>query len=322
MGAGDGTFGTWRGRPLDIVATWADDDANMVNIYQCQPGGEFGNWKGDMDIAIGAFDSGESWQAAATGAYDARWTQSLNALRTNCASHARTIYIRFAHEMNGNWMPWSVNESNYQAFDQAWIRFRNLQKQIFPAGKLVFSVNRESVGTDMDWRRFFPGAQYVDVMSVDYYNQYPYAATVTDFNNALNDTDGYGAPKGLEAHRQFAASVGLPFAVSEWSGNADNGDGPGYIQGMHDFFSKNAGTGPGNLLYETQFNVRHRQPTLAPLRQHPHAQLRQPLPPTLVAARRATTIPRKPPSPTGTPRTTSADGWRGTAPNVRCRRQG
>ena len=47
----------------------------------------------------------------------------------------------------------------------------------------------------------------------------------------------------------------LPFAVSEWSGNADNGDGTGYIQGMHDFFSAHAGTGAGNLLYEVQFNV-------------------------------------------------------------------
>jgi protocatechuate 3,4-dioxygenase beta subunit len=74
---------------LDIVATWADDDANMVNIWQCQPGGDYANLKGDMDIAIGAFDSGESWQAVAAGAYDARWAQSLTALRTNCASHAR-----------------------------------------------------------------------------------------------------------------------------------------------------------------------------------------------------------------------------------------
>jgi hypothetical protein len=255
VGVADGSFAAWRGRPLTIASTWADDNDNQVNIYQCRPGGEFANWTGDLDVAIGAIGAGESWQAAATGAYDARWSQALAALRDGCDSHARTVYIRFAHEMNGNWYPWSVDGSNYQAFDQAWIRFRNLQKQIFPAGKLVFSVNRESVGADMDWRRFFPGAQYVDVMGVDYYNQYPYAATLGQFESALNDTDGYGAPKGLEKHLAFAASVGLPLAVSEWSGNADNGDGPGYIQGMHDFFARHGGTGAGRLLYECQFNV-------------------------------------------------------------------
>lgn len=254
VGVANGAFGQWRGRPADIASTWADNDTAMVQLWQCDPGAEYGSWRGDLDIAIGAFSTG-TWADAAGGAYDARWRLSLQNLRSNCADTARTVYIRFAHEMNGNWYPWSVNSGNYVNFVSAWRRFRALQQEIFPASKLVFSVNRESVGTNMDWRQFFPGAAYVDVISVDYYNQYPYVSTSSDFASSLLQNDGYGAPKGLERHRQFAASVGKPLAVSEWSGNADNGDSTAFIQGMHDFFARNAGTGAGNLLYESLFNV-------------------------------------------------------------------
>ncbi len=47
----------------------------------------------------------------------------------------------------------------------------------------------------------------------------------------------------------------LPLVVSEWSGNADEGDHPVFVQKMHEFFSRNGGTGPGEVLYEVQFNV-------------------------------------------------------------------
>jgi hypothetical protein len=252
---GNGTFGQWRGRPVDIAATWADNDTAMVNVWQCDTGAEYGSWRGDLDIAIGAFGAGSSWAAAASGAYDARWRQSLQVVRDKCDDTAGTVYIRFAHEMNGNWYPWSVNSTNYTSFIAAWKRFRAFQREIFPAAKLVFSANRESVGTGMDWRKFFPGASEVDVMSVDYYNQYPYVATSAEFASSILQYDGWGGPKGLERHREFAASVGKPLAISEWSGNADNGDSPAFFQGMHDFFAKNGGTGAGNVLYETLFNV-------------------------------------------------------------------
>ena len=166
-----------------------------------------------------------------------------------------TVFIRFAHEMNGDWYDWSVNAGNYQAFIEAWKGFRALQQEIFPEAQLVFCVNRESVGSDIDWRETFPGTEYVDVMAVDYYNQYPAVHTEEEWADTLTHTDGYGAPKGLQEHLDFARSVGLPLAVPEWSGNADEGDSSEFIEGMYEFFSRNAGSGPGQLIYEIQFNV-------------------------------------------------------------------
>ncbi|RBY87381.1 glycosyl hydrolase [Blastococcus sp. TF02A-26] len=227
----------------------------QIELWSLDPGQEYGAWDQSIDIAIGAISADESWAAAATGAYDARWQQSLENMRAAWGARAGTVFIRFAHEMNSNWYPWSVSAGEERDFITAWGRFRALQQRIFPAAKLVFCVNRESVGTGFDWRRTFPGAGQVDVMGVDYYNQYPYVSSAADWAASVRQTDGYGAPKGLQAHLDFARSVGLPLAVSEWSGKASKGDSPAFVQGMHDFFAANAGGGAGQLLYEIQFNV-------------------------------------------------------------------
>ncbi|GAA0302298.1 malectin domain-containing carbohydrate-binding protein [Kineococcus aurantiacus] len=255
VGVASGTFASWRGSAVEVSATWADNNTAAANFWQLDRGAEFGSWDKDLDIAVGGIGSGETWANAARGSYDARWRASLTTLKNKWGNRPGTAYIRFAHEMNGNWYAWSVNKNNYQDFITSWKRYRALQKEIFPGAKLVFNLNRESVGTGMDWRQTFPGAQYVDVMGVDYYNQYPYAGDAATFASAIQEKDGFGAPKGLAQHLAFAKSVGLPLSISEWSGNADNGDSPAFIQGMHDFFEANGGTGAGKLLYEVQFNV-------------------------------------------------------------------
>lgn len=255
VGAANGQFGSWRGSTLDIVSSWAGNADNSANFYTLWKGAEYGNWNGSMDMAVGGIDPGETWSQAASGKFDARWAASLTKLKQLWAGRDGTMYIRFAHEMNGYWFSWSVNKNNYQDFMTSWKRYRALQQQIFPEAELVFSVNKETNGAGMDWTKFFPGKQYVDVLSVDYYNNWPYASTLAQFQQQSWDKDGYGAPKGINAHLAFAKSQGLPLAVSEWSGNADDGDSPAYIQGMYDFFKANAGSGAGQLLYEVQFNV-------------------------------------------------------------------
>ncbi|WP_095977346.1 glycosyl hydrolase [Melittangium boletus] len=255
VGVASGSFATWRGSAVKIAATWSDNNTAAANFWQLDSGAEFGAWQQSLDMAVGAIDSGETWAKAATGTYDARWRQSLTTLKNKWGSRPGTVYIRFAHEMNGNWYPWKVTASDATSFIAAWKRYRALQKEIFPAAKLVFNVNRESVSSGIDWRKTFPGAAYVDVMGVDYYNQYPYVADVATWNSSLLQTDGYGAPKGLAKHLEFAKSVGLPLSISEWSGNADNGDSVVWIEQMHAFFKANGGTGAGKLLYECLFNV-------------------------------------------------------------------
>lgn len=251
----DGGFADWRGRDVEIAGSWSDDNENMVEMWQLQPGWEFGDWDRPMDVAIGAIGPEETWREAAAGAYDDRWRASLTKLRELWADRPGTLYVRFAHESNGNWYPWSVSWGEQDDFKAAWQRFRELQQEIYPESQLVFCVNREAVQTGLDWRETFPGAEFVDVMSVDYYNQYPYVDTAEEWQDSLDDYDQFGGPKGLARHLEFAESVGLPLAVSEWSGNADEGDSTAFIEGMNEFFREHGGNGPGQVLYEILFNV-------------------------------------------------------------------
>lgn len=257
-GVATGEFGDWRGTPVEIAGTWNDSKEAQVEQWTLLPDFEFGAWQSSLDVAIGAIyrNQGESWSAAAKGAYDARWTKSLTKLNSLWGTRPGTLYIRFAHEFNGNWVPWYVKGSETGSFVSAWKRFRTLQKKYFPSSKLVFCPNDgTSSSLKLDWRRAFPGAAYVDVLSVDSYNQYPFVSTAADFEAKILRTDSYGAPVGIEKHRLYAKSLGLPFAVSEWSSNSSMGDSAPYVTKFRDWVSQNAGPGAGQVLYEILFNV-------------------------------------------------------------------
>ncbi|MCW2777303.1 MAG: hypothetical protein JWN17_1028 [Frankiales bacterium] len=256
-GLTDGTFAAWRGTPVGIVGTYADNDQGQIELWSLKPGQAYSsaNWKGDVDLAVGAIGWDESWAQAATGAYDARWRQSLENLKGLWTGREGTLYLRFAHEMNGSWYAWNVTSANKDAFIASWKRYRALQQEILPQAKLVFSVNRDSPSNMIDWRQTFPGKQYVDVLAVDYYNIWPAVHTEAEWDAELWAKDQFGGPKGLLAHQAFAKSVGLPFAVSEWGNNVTEwGESPLFVKKMHDFFAANAGSGPGQVLYDLYFN--------------------------------------------------------------------
>lgn len=255
IGAGDdGSFGSWRGTSLEAGTTWSDTAwTTMTSLWQFDSGQQFYNFTGTVDLAPGAIYDGMSWGQAASGSADAYWTSFWNNIKTKWTRIPRgDICVRFAHELNGNWYPWSVNAANITNFKNAWIRFYNIKQSIFPAAKLVFGTNGNTVGQSYDWRTLWPGDQYVDIYATDWYGGH--------YKNAIvngQSYDGYGGPVGLVQHREFALAHGKPIAISEWGVDHTygTGDDPNYIQYIHDFCSTNGGTGAGNLIYENYFNL-------------------------------------------------------------------
>lgn len=249
-GVPDGTFASWRGRAVPIFGSWSNDDNNMQNFYQLNASApdNYALWSGSGDIAVGAFSvTGENWANAASGAYDAMWTTCFKTAKQKWTATSRgTFYMRFAHEWNGNWYPWSVTEKDIANFQSAWLRFRSLQQQFFPACKLVCCINGETSGQTYNWMKALPNASCYDVLGVDYYS-----------NHWLNPSqyDSYGAPRQLASILSATKSLSKPLAFPEWGNNFSNGDHPEYIQAMHDFYVANAGIGSGNVVYEILFNV-------------------------------------------------------------------
>ncbi len=90
-------------------------------------------------------------------------------------SFGAEIWIRFAHEFNGNWYPWSVSANNRDP--QVYIKaFRHVQNRFRKAGafnvRWIWCLNAESV-PDASWNdplRAYPGDDYVDMISIDGYN--------------------------------------------------------------------------------------------------------------------------------------------------------
>ena len=259
----DGSFARWRGRPIEIGGTWAayDSPDHLIGSpsWSIAAGAPFGDVP-RMDFAAGGPLSGESWYSASIGVLDSRWGQQLRALRSAWGGRATAnMYIRFAHEMNGDWFTWSVSAGDVKYFVAAWHRYYDLLQVNFPGAKLVWSPN-DQTSWSYDARDLWPGDQYVDVIGVDSYNRYPWANTSQSFTAKMNSTYANGSPLGLESWRKFAFSHGKPFAVPEWanasvSNGGGGGDAPAFMTLFHKWLVAHGGSGPGAVAYEIMFNV-------------------------------------------------------------------
>ena len=251
--ATDGSFGTWRGEPLQVVGTWSDSTAQEQTDISSMD--KYRDWNGDIDVALGALAPGDTWAQAAGGAYTGRWTQAVRNVKAKRAGNSGTTYIRFAHEMTGDWFDWKVTPGNVGDFKTSWRLFHDILKREFPQAKLVFSPNDGNhSGVPMD--QIWPGDDLVDVVGPDSYDGYPDKTDQGLWDTAFFSTkDG---PQGLGAWLAFAKAHGKPFALPEWGLRFS--DNPFFITKMHEFL---AGCAPkpsdtslaGRCVYDIYFNI-------------------------------------------------------------------
>jgi len=248
----DGRFGKWRGEPVTAITTWTSEDGKINSKITNS------NFKGDLIVSPEVFSPGQTWTQAANGEFDKIWRGAARSLK-NQTSSMRTVYVRPAWEFNGDWFPWSVNSGNVKDFKKSWIRLHDIYRQEFPEAKLAFGVNKDNAHSDVPYPRAWPGDKYVDVLDVDWYDMYPTYKNKAEWKADLMRVED-AAPEGIGAHQAFAKKHGKPMGFGEWGlnhGKGTGGDNPFYIKKMYEFFSANAGNGPGQVLYETYFNSAH-----------------------------------------------------------------
>ena len=107
----------------------------------------------------------------ANGKYD----KYIDSWANGARSFGGELHIRFAHEFNGNWYPWSVpaNNKNAALYVKA---YRRVHDRFARAGadnvRWIWCLNAESV-PNASWNnpmRAYPGNNYVDIVSIDGYN--------------------------------------------------------------------------------------------------------------------------------------------------------
>ncbi len=145
-----------------------------------------------------------------------QWDGYLTSFAQAARDFHYPIYVRFAHEANGNWYPWSGAPAMYQA---AWAHVIVLFSQVGANNvHWVWSINAESVPADNHYSQYYPGDNTVDVIGVDGYNwgdkaswtPPPACKSFTEiFDSALTDL----------AQRY----PGKPLMISEFAAACDNG---------------------------------------------------------------------------------------------------
>ncbi|MGI8857439.1 MAG: glycoside hydrolase family 26 protein [Thermomicrobiales bacterium] len=146
------------GRDFDPVAM------NAVVARKAMPLVTWEPWDYTAAVAQPAY----SLQQIIAGTYDAY----IHQWACGAAAWGKPIYLRFAHEMNGNWYPWSVGVNG------------NTAVQFITAWRHVWAIFRQEGATDVRWvwspnvgdqttdqfRTFYPGDGYVDWVGMEGYN--------------------------------------------------------------------------------------------------------------------------------------------------------
>jgi beta-mannanase len=100
------------------------------------------------------------------GNYDAY----LKTWARGAKAYGKPLYIRLMPEMNGNWVPWNGNPTN---FKNAWKKIVTLFRTEGATNvKWVWSVNTtdEPRTATNKMENYYPGSSYVDILAIDGYN--------------------------------------------------------------------------------------------------------------------------------------------------------
>jgi Glycosyl hydrolase family 26 len=129
-----------------------------------------------------------------------------------------TVYIRYAHEMNGFWYPWSWDARSYR---KAWRRIVRLFREVEADNvRFVWSANLNLYEPADTWMRnlqlYWPGSAYVDALG----------STMINFGGRKLYTVSDFEPRLRALHRRF----GKPLLITE--ANTQYGDRVGWLRGF------------------------------------------------------------------------------------------
>lgn len=170
-----------------------------------------------------------SLKSIASGAHDAyigRWASQIKTWN-------QPLWLRFAHEMNGNWYPWAAGVNGNTAADYvaAW---RHVHDIFVQAGATnvtwVWSPNVVAPGFTA-LNQLYPGDAYVDWMGVDGYN---WGTTQSWGSTWQTPTEVFGAT--LANLRQLSSR---PIVIAETASAEVGGNKAQWIQQFFSMLSAN-----------------------------------------------------------------------------------
>jgi hypothetical protein len=174
----------------DLPSSWSGEAAfiqagcplKMATMYiQWPSGGQASNWPTNLAslaeaAGVGLFVEMEPWFTSTTwpaftsiaaGQYDAY----LQAMAASAAAFKGTLYMTYAHEMNGSWYPWGNGGAEGVTAAQwvaSWQHVVTVMSAVAPNIQWVWAPNNADVGSVVP---YYPGPEYVGVHAWDGYLQ-------------------------------------------------------------------------------------------------------------------------------------------------------
>ncbi len=159
-----------RSLPLDVRMTydsWSNDASPEPFLLKARGFGvtPMITWEPWDPVPFGSrIVPQPAWSNAsiASGRHDAYIRRYARGMK----DYRRPVYVRYAHEMNGVWMPWSVDPPAYVA---AWRHVWRIFRQEGATNvRWIWSINANGFQREGDFlrnvRRYWPGSRYVDVI--------------------------------------------------------------------------------------------------------------------------------------------------------------
>ena len=242
-------FGSWRGHPVGVAVAWpargTGADFTQVNSFYTtwakQP------YTKSFGIPMFPEDVGATVDACIAGSYDGYWRTFAETMNSTGLTAQGTI-IRLGWEFNQT-TQWGSPSQFAACFRQ----IQSTVSAIAPGLVWDWNVSRGPSGQmpGDSVLQAYPGDQYVNIIGVDSYDDWPPANTGGGWQTQLN------GPYGLNFWLNFAKAHGKLFSVPEWgvaSGDLwpghEGGDDPVYIKDMYDFFAANKKW----ISYESYYN--------------------------------------------------------------------
>jgi cellulose synthase (UDP-forming) len=229
----------------DAARRWSDRygvQARIVNWYQQWLSGDSRFHADWLELVAGQgavpMITWEPWAKPKGGVHQAtqprvrlaliaagRYDRYIRSWARQAAAYRGPLLLRFMHEMNGNWYPWSIdtNGNTAKTFVAAW---RHVHDLFTEAGATnvswVWTINTfAGLGKEArDIRAFYPGDAYVDWVSM------------TGFNWGTSNT--WNAWQGVDeifrASYRALARFRKPIMISEIGTVSDGGDAARWIR--------------------------------------------------------------------------------------------
>jgi hypothetical protein len=265
--AGHDSFSAWLGNDATYALDFVDDSQSWSTIasnsdWLLDPWATWVKAKAGrrMVISVPMLNQASSGRLTdgANGAFDGYFRTLAQEIADKGLGNA---VIRLGWEANGDWYPWkaSTNPTAWKAFFRRIVGvMRSVQPKVAGQPRQTFqfllTYNRGTSGTAITFDTIYPGADVVDMLGLDVYDN---KWKDTTSSPEVRWNDALYQPLGIAEFKAFAAARGKPMSIPEWGlaqrGWDDNGgvgDNPYFVERMTEWFAANAAT----VRFQSYFN--------------------------------------------------------------------